>query len=326
MRRRVTEVDDFLLYQIAKMYYVDNMTQEAISRTTSFSRSHISRLLDKAREKNIVSFVVTNPLEHIINELEEQFRKRFGLKYVAVEGVTSDEYQGLSRRSLIDCLAQRAARCLPGYLSGSKTVAVGLGRTLYSVSKQLGHDSLLDDTLILPAAGTTTATAPETQSNIIVDNFSSAFGAKRYFTNVPIVVDRDELQSRLYQQRKKELAELWSKVDTAVIGLGGPYRSSADPFNFNQASEVYRELVATSDIKGDILGTFFFEDGSELELDKNYVRNCMSLNELGRVDRVLCIAGGPLKVRGILTALRMGFVNGLITDSVTASEIIGLSS
>lgn len=326
MRRRATEVDDFLLYQIAKMYYVDNMTQEAISRTTSFSRSHISRLLDKARERGLVSFVVTNPLEHIIDELEDQLKERFGLKYVAVEGVTSDEYQGLSRRSLIDCLAQRAARCLPGYLAGSKIVAVGLGRTLYSVSKQLEHNDQLLDALILPAAGTTTATAPETQSNLIVDNFSSAFGAKRYFTNVPIVVDRDEMQSKLFQQRRRELAELWATVDTAVIGLGGPYRSSTDPFNFNQASEVYRELVAASDIKGDILGTFFFEDGSELELDENYVRNCMGLRDLGRVDRVLCIAGGPLKVRGMLTALRMGFINGLITDSVTASEIIEISA
>lgn len=307
------------------MYYIDNMTQEAISRATSFSRPHISRLLDKARQHNIVSFVVTNPLEHIIDRLEELLKERFSLNYVAIEGVTSDEYQGLSRRPLISCLAQCASRCLPSYLAGSKTVAVGLGRTLYSVSKQLKCDDTMGDMLILPAAGTTTATAPETQSNIIVDNFSSAFGAKRYFTNVPIVVDRAETQSRLYQQRKGELAELWSKVDTAVIGLGGPYRSSSDPFNFNQASEVYRELVATSDIKGDILGTFFFEDGSELELDENYVRNCMSLANLDRVDRVLCIAGGPLKVRGILTALREGFVNGLITDSATATEIINLS-
>lgn len=324
MARPRTDTDDFLLYQIAKMYYIDGMTQEAISRATSFSRSHISRLLDRARERKIVSFVVANPLEHIIGELEQRLLDLFELDFVAVEGVTSDEYQGSARRSLIDCLAQGAASHLQGYLAGSKTVAVGLGRTLYATSKHLARSGEMSDTLIIPAAGTTTATAPETQSNIIVDNFSSALGARSYFTNVPIVVDRAETHSKLYQQRRKELVELWKEADTVVIGLGGPYLSSNDPFNFNQASEVYRELVASSDTKGDILGTFFFEDGSALELGPNFIKNCMSFEELRSTPRVLCVAGGPRKIKGIQTALRMGLVNGIITDSVSAAEIIKL--
>lgn len=320
--RRGAEVDDFLLYQIAKMYYIDGMTQEAVARAMSFSRSHVSRLLDRARERRVVSFVVTNPLEHVIEKLEGRLRELFDLDYVAVEGVSSEEHQGTAGRTLVSCLGHGAARRLPQYLAESRTVAVGLGRTLYSLSKHLGHERPLPDTLFLPAVGTTTASTPEAQSNIIVDNFSAAFGARRYFTNVPIVVDIAEAMSGLYQARRDELTRLWETVDTVVVGLGGPYSSSGDPFSYNQASEVYKRLVATSDAKGDILGTFFFGDGRKLDLGANYIRNGLELEDLRNIPRVLCIAGGPRKVQGILTALRMRYVNGLITDSVTASEII----
>lgn len=323
MPRRKAEVDDLLLYQIAKMYYIDNLTQDAISSATCFSRSHVSRLLEKARERGLVTFVVKNPVERLVEELEERLRDMFHLRFVAVEGVTSDEYQGISRRNLIECLAQKAADTLPLFLSESKIVAVGIGRTMYAISKRLAPPSRRRDLLVLPAIGTTSTTTPQTQSNLIVENVSSHLGSRRYFTTVPIVVDQDEMSSRLYRRRYDELTRQWDGVDTAVIGLGGPYLST-DPFNLNEASEYYRERVASSDIAGDILASFFFEDGTELELGGGYVKNAMSLDRLRSVDRVLCVAGGPKKVRGLRAALSHGFVNCLITDSVTAAEVISL--
>lgn len=68
--------DDYLLYQIAKMYYLDEMPQDAIAKKVGFSRSYISRLLDKAKERKIVTFVVVNPLDRTVQDLEERLRDR----------------------------------------------------------------------------------------------------------------------------------------------------------------------------------------------------------------------------------------------------------
>lgn len=324
MASQDTRDDDLLLYQIAKMYYIDGLSQDAIASAINFSRSYVSRLLDKAKSRKLVTFTVINPLEQTIDGLTSRLRSLYGLKFVAVEGISSSEYQGISGRSLIESIANKAAACLPELLETSRAVAVGFGETIYHMSKALQAERRFGNTLVMPAIGTTVTTSPQTQSNIIVDNISSALGSRRYFTNVPIVVDKAEAQSALYQKRYAELSRIWEAVDTAILGLGAPYHTSSDPFSLNEATEEYRALVASSDVVGDILASFFFEDGTELDLGDDYIRNTLCLDRLKSIDRVICVAGGPRKVRGIWSALRNGLINCLITDSMTASAIIAL--
>ena len=54
--------NDTLLYQVAKMYYIDGMSQDDVAKSVGFSRSYVSRLIDRAKERRIVTFVVTNPM------------------------------------------------------------------------------------------------------------------------------------------------------------------------------------------------------------------------------------------------------------------------
>ena len=56
------------------------------------------------------------------------------------------------------------------------------------------------------------------------------------------------------------------------MGLGVPYRSEADRFTLNEATDEYRGLVARSGSVGDVLTTYFRADGSEIELGENFMR------------------------------------------------------
>nr|WP_314784374.1 sugar-binding domain-containing protein [Olsenella uli] len=319
-----TQDDDLLLYQIAKMYYVEGLSQDAIASKVSFSRSYVSRLLDRAKERRIVTFNVMNPMAETVDGLERHLAELFDLKFVSIEGVSAAEHHGKTGRTLNDSIARHAAAMLPGFLSTASTVTVGFGETLYRMSKELRAQKPQEALSFVPAVGTVSTASPQTQSNIIVDNLATAFGGRSFFTNVPVVTDRAESKSRLYQSHRSELLHQWELADAAIVGLGAPYRSSADPFSLNEATDEYRALVASSDIAGDILASFFFEDGSELPLGGAYTRNALPLSHLRQMDRVLCIAGGSRKVRGIWSALRCGFVNCLITDSETAMGVIAL--
>ena len=53
--------DMMQMYRIAKMYYVDNLTQQQIAVSENVSRSQISRLLDQARASGIVEITVRMP-------------------------------------------------------------------------------------------------------------------------------------------------------------------------------------------------------------------------------------------------------------------------
>ncbi|RVU98019.1 hypothetical protein EII22_02760 [Coriobacteriales bacterium OH1046] len=316
--------DDYLLYQIAKMYYLDEMPQDAIAKKVGFSRSYISRLLDKAKERKIVTFVVVNPLDRTVQDLEERLRAAYGLRFVAIADVSESEYKRSLFHPMNEILAAKANAILPDFLSKSRVVALGFGAALYTMSKTLPRGHLSHDVLFMPAVGTTGACSPQTQSNTIVDNIASAFGARSYYTNIPIVIDQHEVASTLFPSRFGELMQHWGEVDTVIVGLGVRYHEAGDAFSLNEASEEYREAVAKADAVGDLLTRYFREDGSEIELDKAYVRTAITLERLSEIERVLCVAGGPAKLRGIRTAIKSGYVNCLVTDLVTARKLISL--
>jgi len=76
--------------------------------------------------------------------------------------------------------------------------------------------------------------------------------------------------------------------------------------------------VAASGAAGDILSYFFRPDGSIYHFGHAYRQVAFDLRRLQRIRKVICLAGGPKKVDGILAAARLGYFNTLITDSVTA--------
>ena len=50
-----------LIFNIAKLYYEDNLTQESISRRLNISKYKVHRLLKKAKEVGIVQINILRP-------------------------------------------------------------------------------------------------------------------------------------------------------------------------------------------------------------------------------------------------------------------------
>ena len=124
--------------------------------------------------------------------------------------------------------------------------------------------------------------------------------------------------ARIEKERYKKIQEYWDKLDAAVIGLGVP-RSG----NFiSEVSQKYKDILVNSNTVGDILSQFFYEDGSVFDLKADYEQVSLPIEKLKTIEKVICLAGGLSKVDGIIAAARNGFINILVTDSVTASCIL----
>ena len=76
--------DSQLMYEVAKMYYMENRTQAEISEQFSLSRPKISRLLAKAREEGVVQISLAKPQSDSTQVLEERLKKLLGLKNVQI--------------------------------------------------------------------------------------------------------------------------------------------------------------------------------------------------------------------------------------------------
>ena len=64
------------LLKVAEMYYLDRMNQNDIAKIIGVSRPSISRMLEEAREKQIVKITIEAPFERnnaLMTKLKEKF-------------------------------------------------------------------------------------------------------------------------------------------------------------------------------------------------------------------------------------------------------------
>ena len=117
----------------AQMYYLQDLTMDAIARELRTSRSTVSRLLSSARDTGLVQVQIRNPLD-TAPELEGLIRRRYGVDVHVVPVVeTLNEAETLGR------VAMQAARTIGPLVDSNAIIGVAWGSTLSAVSRQIGR-------------------------------------------------------------------------------------------------------------------------------------------------------------------------------------------
>ena len=107
----------------------------------------------------------------------------------------------------------------------------------------------------------------------------------------------------------------------ALVGIGAVSRNATlVRYGYCTASEI--DLFARQGAVGDILGYFYDRDGHILSLELHDHVVAISPDQLSWISTIVAAAAGPDKIDAILGVLRGRFVNILITDETTASELL----
>ncbi len=309
--------DYTMLYRIAKYYYIDNMSQSEIAMKEHMSRPHISRLLDKARQVGIVEINVTMPETLQVEKAAKILKRRLGLQE-AIVVLAPTETKNLDKKISMN-IATAAAQNIPNLIKGCSNIGIGWGYTMYQTSLQLPYSDSIDATFV-PLVGISGENNPFLQINAIVDRFAEKSGADSYYINIPAVREKGTQLAQIEIERFDKIKQYWSSLDAAIIGLG--VSPKVGEFLISEVSKEYKEAIAKSNTLGDILCQFFYEDGTLFDFRGAYEQTSFPVQELKNIRKVICVAGGPAKVNGIITAARHGFFNMLITDINTARLII----
>ncbi len=306
------------LYRIAKAYYLENQSQLHIAREENISRPHVSRLLSKARQLGIVTIKVEMPNQMQVGKLQDQIQQLFGLEKVLLANV-SNEDPG-NPKKIARAIATLAAENLLDLLGDARQVGVGWGYTIYKTSLMLPKGNLDESVTFIPLVGMSDESNPSLQNNVIIDRFAEKLNALSYYTSLPAFYERHSTKGRVERDRYSRLRQRWEKLDAAVVGLGP--RFSSGEFLIREVSEEYKQLIADSAVVGDILASFFFEDGTVLDSHEYYEQVSLPLTRLKEIRNVICLAGGKEKVPGLIAAARNGYFKTLVTDVNTAQLII----
>ena len=304
------------MYRIARMYYQNDLSQAQIAKRIGLSRPQISRYLKRARETGMVEINVNDPYTGESEEISARIKSLLGLKDVVVAPLERSKND--DQEKIFESIAAKASSYLPPIILHSKTVGVGWGRTLYRTIITMDHFSRGSDIVFVPLTGAIGQTVPFYQVNSMVDRLAEKFGAERVFLNIPAFASAGEFyHSTILSYPFDSVGDYWSKLDLAIIGLGGPKGTLSAEIEPSIVA-ILREQGAV----GDILGQFFKSDGEICVsgMEDNLVG--IPIGKLREVENVVCLSGGVEKVEGIIAAARACYFNTLITDEKTASHIL----
>lgn len=304
--------------KVARMYYYQNMTSEAIAHELNVSRSTISRLLSYAREQGLVNIQIVDPNEHP-QLLEAKIVEQFKIKrahVVPVPGIAG-EGEWLTR------VVQYAANYLNTQFDSDMVMGIAWGTTISAITRHLlpkvTHNSQI---IQLNGAGNTQSMGIEYASEIIV-RFAQNYQATANLFPVPTFFDYAATKAALWKERSiRRLLDLQNQADLLLYSIGAV--NAGVPSHVYSAG--YLERADFQDLKrlklvGDIATVFFREDGSFAGIPINERTSGPAL-ELFQRKHGICVVSGYAKVAGVAAAMRGGLLTELIIDEPTARMLV----
>jgi deoxyribonucleoside regulator len=307
------------LVRTARMYYEQDMSQEAIARAMGKSRPTISRMLAAAREQGIVHIDIRVPLDRS-ETMERALSERFGLADCRVVVAPRGEVGS------VDHLGRAAADYLQLVLQDGMTLGVSNGRTLASTAKYLEPKRALhlDVVQIIGALGNEDAAIDGPN---IARALAAAYDARCRYLHVPLLVDDVRMRNMLLRDRRvSEILQMGTAADVALVGVG-----TQDP---RDRSPLFNGFLTDQDVMaireaggvGHICAEHYSAAGDRLSIDFNDRIVGIGLAALKNIPRVIAVAGGVTKAPAIAAGIGGGYIDTLITDDAAAARMLQIPS
>jgi DNA-binding transcriptional regulator LsrR (DeoR family) len=299
------------------MYYIEDMTQEAIASTLGFSRPKIGRLLTQAKESGVVEISV-NLHPSLAVPVESELSSRFGLVRTVLVVDNKDEEQ------LRMQAGKAAVEVLDAHLHDGAIAAIGMGRNARAVAQQ-ARGLRPRHATIVSAMGGVASIGDGLNSNDVASRLAEAFGADSFGIYAPAYVDsqvtRDAL---LHNEDVRATVDRARGASVAVVGIGDANEESlVVKLGLLKADEM--ALMRKEGAVGDVLGSFFDAQGAPVAswIENRVIGICAA--DLRKIELVIAVAPESTKAESIVGVLNSGIVNVLITSLSTARRVLELS-
>ncbi|WP_253183183.1 sugar-binding transcriptional regulator [Planococcus maritimus] len=307
-----------MLYQVARMYYEDNLTQGQIASELEINRVTVSRMLKKIREKGIVQI-------HINYDAYQNSGLALKLKeaYQLQDVVIVPDWPGQSEENQLKELGQAGAKYLAERVKPEDIVGFSWGTALAATVEALDSSTSLENVMCVPLIG-----GPDGEmesryhANSIVYDAARKWKGFSKLIDVPAIVESADIRKSLTASAHfKEIEDLWERLSIAVVGIGSPLIS--DGTNWRAFYGPAFEGKGTKpEVAGDICSNFYTFSGEVLHTELSKRTISVSMQHLQQAECTIGVAHSLRKKEAIRVALEAGFLDVLVTTEQTAKELM----
>ncbi len=302
------------MLKATQLYYIQDMTMDAIARELKTSRSTVSRMISKARENGLVDIQIRFPSEQA-ERIQQIIRARYGVSshVVPVPNLANDAER-------LDRVAAAGGRLISDAFGSNMSLGVAWGTTIEAVSRHLrAKETNHSQVVQMNGSGERMVMGVE-YSNVILQRFADAFGVTTHPFHVPQFFDDPATKANVWRERSiSRHVQRQTHVDMALFGIGSPHTDSPD--HAHRAAFVTGEDYATlaqAGIVGDLATVFYRADGNDENIPINARATGLPLSLLRKIPRRVCVVSGRSKLLGLRGALEGGLITDLVIDEPTA--------
>lgn len=304
----------------AHLYYIQNLTMDAIARELQISRSSVSRLISFARDSGLVEIRLHSPVDQLTN-LQQQLFERFRLTaHIVPAGDAATEIDRLER------VALSAARILTDFVDSTMVLGVAWGSTIASVSRHLTRKPVRNVQVVQLNGAGNAHTSGLVYASEIIGRFGSAFGATVQQFPVPAFFDYPATKDALWRERSTaRVLAVQGRMDIALFGIGSP--DAAVPSHVYAGGYLDHndyESLAASGVVGDIATMFFRADGSCHGIPLNARSSGPDFPVLMKTPRRIAVVSGQAKLPALRGAVATGVITDLVVDEITAAQLAAM--
>ncbi|NLK35958.1 MAG: sugar-binding transcriptional regulator [Gracilibacteraceae bacterium] len=317
--RMVYEQSLNLILKAAHLYYNCDVPQVEIAQRLGISTPTVSRLLKKAREKQIVRFCIQDSYIECI-KMEKELKRLLGLDEVIIAPINEDNRNDPEKIKM--SVALEAARYVQRIIREEDIIGVAWGRTMYYLIHFLNPSQKTNSNFVT-LNGNLAGLNVELDAHSLVDRIAMAFGGTRHSLFCEALQRDKETAACLKKKRTvRDVYEQYNHITISISGIGSLYPRLDSPLaQIQYLSKEELEILRQANVYGDLMLRFFDYEGNECKTPLSDRTIAIDFETYRKIPTKIIAASGAFKSETLFAALKGRLIDVLIIDKALANAL-----